>query len=307
MLFCFRGVALSMRQDITHEAKPSRELAMVNLTGLMQLGEGRPEVGIGLIDGDVARQLPDFEGVDMRSVGMDHPAGGAGTDHGTFVAGILSARRSSVAPAISPGCSLLVRPVFADSEYDPAESPKASPKALSQAITECVDAGARVLNLSAALVGRSPGGERILRAALDHAMLRGVVVVAAAGNQGRVGSSAMTGHPWVTPVVALDVARRPTHTSDLGSSIGRHGLCAPGEHVTSLSLDGRPVEGSGTSVAAPFVTGAIALLWSQFPQAPAAAVRWAVSMSAIVRRSVVPPVLDAGHAYLRLRQLIQGG
>lgn len=307
LLFCFRGVALSMHQDMALEAEPARELAATNLTGIMRLGEGRPEISIGLIDGDVERQLPDFEGVDIRHVGMDRPAAGRGTDHGTFVAGILSARRSSVAPAISPGCRLLVRPVFADPEHGPAGSPRASPAALSQAITECVDAGARVLNLSAALIGRSPGGERLLRAALDHAMQRGVLVVAAAGNQGGVGGSAMTGHPWVTPVAGHDVAGRPARTSDLGPSIGRRGLCAPGEHVVSLSRDGRPVEGSGTSVAAPFVTGTIALLWSQFPQAPAAAVRWAVSMSATVRRSIVPPVLDAGQAYLRLRQSIQGG
>jgi subtilisin family serine protease len=296
-----------MRQDTDPEAEPARELAAANLTALMRLGEGRPEVGIGLIDGDVARQLPDFEGVDIRQVGVNRPPADGSIDHGTFVAGILSARRTSAAPAISPGCRLLVRPVFTDPEPGPAGSPEASPAALSQAIADCVDAGARVLNLSAALVGRSPAGERVLRAALDHAMHRGVLVVAAAGNQGRVGGSALTGHPWVTPVVGLDVAGRPTHHSDLGPSIGRRGLCAPGECIVSLARDGQPVEGSGTSVAAPFVTGTIALLWSQFPQAPAAAVRWAVSMSATVRRSIVPPVLDAGQSYLRLRRSIQGG
>jgi len=40
--------------------------------------------------------------------------------------------------------------------------------------------------------------------------------------------------------------------------------------VTSLGSEGRPLTLGGTSVATPFVTGAIALLWSEFPAASAA-------------------------------------
>jgi subtilisin family serine protease len=54
----------------------------------------------------------------------------------------------------------------------------------------------------------------------------------------------------------------------------------------------------GTSVATPFVTGAIALLWSEFPAATAAEVKLAVTQSNGVRRTtVVPPLLDAWAAY----------
>ena len=49
-------------------------------------------------------------------------------------------------------------------------------------------------------------------------------MVAAAGNQGTLGSSAITRHPWVIPVVACDLRGRPMNESNLGSSIGRRGL-----------------------------------------------------------------------------------
>jgi hypothetical protein len=93
--------------------------------------------------------------------------------------------------------------------------PSATPDELAVAIAECIESGARILNLSAALTQPSLSGERDLEESLDFAARRRVHVVAAAGNQGVVGSSAITRHPWVIPVVAyspsqLDVAPCPT-------------------------------------------------------------------------------------------------
>ena len=99
------------------------------------------------------------------------------------------------------------------------------------------------------------------------------------------------------PVVAFDLAGRPLALSDLGWSAGRGGLGAPGEGVTSLSSEGESPPVAGTSIAAPFVTGAIALLWSLFPDAGAAEIKAAVVASAGSRRSITPPALDAWRAY----------
>jgi subtilisin family serine protease len=58
---------------------------------------------------------------------------------------------------------------------------------------------------------------------------------------------------------------------------------------------------SGSSAAAPVVTGAIALLWSEFEAATADEIRSAVlTRSLIDRRSIVPPLLDAEAAWQRL-------
>ena len=176
--------------------------------------------------------------------------------------------------------------------------PSATPQELAAAIHEVVKAGARVINLSAALLQPTSHGVQSLQQALDFAAARGVITVAAAGNQGAVGSSAITRHPWVIAVIGCDVNGRPTAESNLGSSIGRWGLAAPGESITSLGTNGKPQTSRGTSVAAPFVTGAIALLWSEFPGACATRIKQAVTQAGKrSRRTIAPPLLDAWAAY----------
>jgi subtilisin family serine protease len=176
--------------------------------------------------------------------------------------------------------------------------PSATPGELAKAIVECIEGGARVLNLSAAFAQPSSRGERELEEALDYAAQLGIIVVAAAGNQGTIGSSGITRHPWVIPVAACDLRGRPVGQTNLGSSVGRRGLLAPGEGVTSLSAEGAPRTLGGTSVAAPFVTGTIALLWLMFPRASAAEVKHAVTSAYGRRRiTVVPPLLDAWASY----------
>jgi subtilisin family serine protease len=277
-------------------------LDVVGLSRLMERTPGRPEVVVGLIDGPVAANHADLATESIRSLpsplaGPSARATGAAGAHGTYVAGILSARRDSRAPAICPGCTLLVRPIFLEPAAVSADTPSASPDELADAIVDCVAAGARVLNLSVALAAPSPNRELKLEQALDHAAARGALVVAAAGNQGTIGGSAITRHPWVIPVVACDSRGWPLGMSNLGSSIGRRGLMAPGDHITSLEASGQSVTSGGTSAAAPFVTGAIALLWSMFPEASAAGVKSAVTGAGARRPTVVPPLLDAWGAY----------
>jgi subtilisin family serine protease len=289
-----------------------RVLDLVKLTELMDLTSGRPEIVVGLIDGPVAIDHPDLASETIRetpgqSTGACSQASSAACIHGTFVAGILGAKRDSVAPAICPDCTLLVRPIFKEAtsgnrriRSDSVEAlPSATPQDLAEAIIETIDAGARVLNLSAALAQPSINGERELEEALSYAASGGVIVVAAAGNQGTIGSSAITRHPWVISIVACDLQGRPSSQSNLASSIARRGLRAPGENVTSLGVEAKPLTLAGTSVAAPFVTGTIALLWSEFPHASAVEVLLAVSTKAYNRRTstIVPPLLDAWRAY----------
>jgi subtilisin family serine protease len=269
----------------------------------MERTSGRRELTIGLIDGPVALGDPELAGERIREV----PGGAQGRcvrddsvacQHGTFVAGILCAKRKSAAPAICPGCTLLVRPIFAETTPAGTQMPSATPEELAEAIRGCIDAGALVLNLSAALVQSSSRGEHSLEEALEYAARRGAVVVVAAGNQGAVGSSALTRCPWVIPVAACDQRGRPLGQSNLGSSIGRRGLSAPGEDITSLGAGGGPLTLAGTSAATPFVTGAAALLWSEFPAATAAEIRFALTRAGGARRhTVVPPLLDAWGAY----------
>jgi subtilisin family serine protease len=285
---------------------PSRPLGLVQLTELMERTSGQPEVVLGLVDGPVASEHPDLATDHIREIpgrlpGRCTQSTSTACLHGTFIAGMLLGRRGSASPAICPGCTLLLCPIFAESPQGDALVPSASPAEVARAVIALVDAGTRIINLSAALDYPSHKGGRELGEAFDEAARRGVIVVAAAGNQGSVGSSVITRHPWVLPVAACDLTGRPLEYSNLGSSIGRRGLSAPGVGITSLAAEGEPHELGGTSVAAPLVSGAIALLWSEFPELTAAEIRHIVSLAGLSRRrAIVPPLFNAWRAYQRL-------
>lgn len=274
-------------------------LDLITLAPLMAITRGRSDVRIGLIDGPVLIDHVDLRDARIRQIGRGtgttcSMSSSAACVHGTFVAGILSASRHSTAPAICPGCTLLVRPIFVET----ASTPSATPTELAAAIIDCIDAGAHVINLSLGLARLSSNEENALDEALNHALKRGVIVVAAAGNQATLGSSPITRHSWVISVAACDLQGRPTHESTIGRSIGRRGLSAPGDGVTSLGCQSQPLTLGGSSVAVPFVTGTIALLYSLFPQLSAAWIRFAITHSTKARQAtVVPPLLDAAAAF----------
>lgn|SRR5262249_18975163 len=274
-------------------------LDLVQLSELMKHSKGRRELIVAMIDGPVAITHPALATRPIREIPANPKAACARASsiacrHGTFVAGILCAERGSTAPAICPECTLLVRPIFSEGPSGDAQIPIASPLELAVAIVECVDAGARVVNLSAALSQPSRRDEQALADALDYSARRGVIVVAASGNDGAVGGSPITRHRWVIPVTACTSRGMPMSSSNLGHSIGRRGLRAPGDRVTSLAAEGGSDTFGGTSAAAPFVTGTIALVWSDLPGASAAQVKQAVTDAHLPRHpGVVPPLLNS--------------
>jgi len=286
-------------------------LGLVNLTTLMERSSGHPSIGVGLIDGPIARSHPDLGGASIREIlgnngGTCKQPSSIACQHGTFVAGILCAKRGSIAPSICPLCTFIIHPIFSENASIDAQMPSAKPEELARAILSCVNAGARVVNLSLALGQPSSKEERDLEAALDYAVKRGVLIVAAAGNQGTLGSTTITRHPWVIPVVASTNFGQPIKQSNLGNSIGKRGLSAPGDQVTSLGAAGQPLTFGGTSAAAPFVTGAIALLWSLFPDSTASQIKQVITQAHRSRRAtVVPPLLDAWAAYQELAAAVK--
>src|SRR4051812_35627259 len=75
-------------------------LALVKLPALMERSAGTASVPIALVDGPVATSHPDLSEATIRAVGggpdvvctLHHSSA---CDHGTFVAGILAAKRGS--------------------------------------------------------------------------------------------------------------------------------------------------------------------------------------------------------------------
>ena len=134
--------------------------------------------------------------------------------HGTFIAGMLCAKRGSSASAICPDCKLLLYPIFSEGGKEEALNsknnaglllPSTTPKELSNAIIETVDAGAKIINLSAGLSTSSLLAYKELEEAYDYAMRKGVIVVTALGNQGNIGGYlSILSHRWLIPVAACD-------------------------------------------------------------------------------------------------------
>jgi subtilisin family serine protease len=108
-----------------------------------------------MVDGPIAIRHADLAGSGVREVAGDARTRCAQTDsaacvHGTCVAGILSAKRGSTAPAI-----LLVNPVFSEPAAGSAERPSSTQEELAAAILKWIEAGGRVANLSLAVIRSS--------------------------------------------------------------------------------------------------------------------------------------------------------
>ena len=278
-------------------------MELVRLAPLMQRSTGRAEIGVALIDGPVLISSPSLWGTNIRQMKSEIPSrctepSSNACKHGTRVASILAARRGSHAPAICPDCTLLIRTVFSEKSKSVGEIPKASAGELAQAILDAVQSRARVINLSLTVAATSTRDKNELEDAISYAATSGVIVAVAAGNQREVGGSLLSSHPWPIPVAGSDWRGQPTVTTNLGRSIGRHGLRGPSENIPSFGPNGQVETFSGTSAAVPFVSGTIALLWSEFPAASASAVKLAImGAEQSARRAIVPPLLDAQAAY----------
>ncbi len=299
--------ALTISARAETERNPDAALRLVGLPELMGITAGAPNIAIALIDGPIAVNHPDLAIENMRLLPGRTGATCASLEsvactHATYVAGILHAKRDSLTPGICPGCPLLVRPIFSEMEAVPETDgvPNATMEELAVAIVEVMDSGARMINLSIELAETTSRPQQPIDQALEQAARRGVIVVAAAGNQGMLGSSAITRHPWVIPVVACNNNGHVLALSNLGASIGRNGLMAPGTDIASLAAPGGHAKFSGSSAAVPFVTGTVALLWSIFPRASGGELRLAITGSLARRRSVTPPLLNALAAYRTL-------
>ncbi len=205
------------------------------------------EPGLDVVDGDL-EPWETRDGLDEDGDGdVDEAAG-----HGTFVA--------SVVGLVAPGATIVPYRVLDD---DGGGTAYGLALALADAIRRHVD----VINLS--LAYRTPS--RAVDALLAEAERRGIVVVASAGNDGapELPYPASDGHTLAVTALAADGSGLAAFANTGPSPI----LAAPGEDVFG-ALDGRQWgTSSGSSMAAPFVSGAAALLLELDPRLDPGVVR----------------------------------
>jgi subtilisin family serine protease/Leucine-rich repeat (LRR) protein len=119
---------------------------------------------------------------------------------------------------------------------------------VAAAMVYAADNGAAIINLS--LGGASPSS--ILEDAVNYATSRGVMVIAAAGNTGQEGVLYPAAYEPVIAVASVDPDLQRSSFSSYGLEID---LLAPGHDILTTKRDGSYGLMSGTSFAAPHVTG----------------------------------------------------
>jgi hypothetical protein len=188
-------------------------------------------------------------------IGLGYAGTGEAGHHGTAVAA-LAAGSSADASGVAPAATVLsIRVIGTDGQSDVFT--------VTQGIVAGVDAGAQIINLSLGGYGTS----EVLSRAIAYARSRGVVIVAAAGNDGADRLVWPAADPRVVSVGATDATGRLADFSNSGAQLR---LTAPGVGIRTADLNQTRSLFSGTSASAPVVSGALAALMSQTPGLTAA-------------------------------------
>ncbi len=194
---------------------------------------------------------------------------GPASDHGTHVAGIIGAARANQLgiDGIASGAQIMaIRAVPDGDERD---------KDIANAIRYAVDNGARIINMS---FGKSYSPQKYLvDDAVRYAESKGVLLVHAAGNSSRNNDRS---NNFPNPVYEdsrevcttwIEVGASGPTLDVLAADFTNYGkksvdIFAPGVDIMSTMPDNAYAKNSGTSMAAPVVSGVAALILSYYPE-----------------------------------------
>ena len=238
----------------------------IQLPAAWDLTGGTKTVKVAIIDTGIDSKHPDLAGqvvggrdfVNNDSDPMDDQG------HGTHVAGTVAAlTNNGVGVAgIAWGSSLVAVKVL-------GANGSGYTSAIADGINYAVSQGAKVINMS---LGSSQTNTT-LTTAVNNALAAGVVVVCAAGNDGR-------STPMYPAAIKGVVAVGSTDSLDNRSSFSNYGtwvtVAAPGSGIVSTYKGGGYQTMSGTSMASPHVAGVAALIRSRYPDWTAAQVKAAI-------------------------------
>lgn len=264
------GPAASVPQMVTPavavaDVAETKGTDITTIPGLKELWEetlGDPSVCIAVLDGPVDLSHPCFEGANISNLESMVPSDvddGPASQHGTHVASVIFGQHQSEVKGIAPKCRGLSIPIFQDNNDKSSFAP-CSQVDLARAISQAVEAGANIINISGGQFSPSGAAHPILSDVVRKCADRGVLLVAAAGNQGCECLHIPGAIPSVLAVGAMDGDGDPLQFSNWG--YGAQGILALGEGIQGASPMGKVSIRSGTSFAAPIVSGLSGLLMS---------------------------------------------
>ncbi len=259
----------------TQEFADSNGLDNINAKPAFEAGGDGAGVVVGIVDSGIDADHLEFRGrvsPASRDVTLDRatPTIEDEDGHGTLVAGIIGANRNNLGiMGVAFNSTLLI--ARADSPKSCANDKDGcsfAERDIAAGIRLAVANGARVINIS---LGGDNFGFAMLNA-VREAAAADVLVVIAAGNDSTADPSgfaqvaldpAVQGHVLV--VGATTQFDTLTGFSDMAGILQDFFLVAPGQSVRSTFINNQLATASGTSFAAPFVSGAVAVMAQLFP------------------------------------------
>ncbi len=213
------------------------------------LGRG---VTVAVLDTAVGYHPALSEGRILRLDRQASDRRGAGALHGTAVASLIGGNGTAGIHGPAPGTRIVSIPVM-------GPDGQGNSFALAQAIVQAVTLNAQIINLSLGTWGDSA----LLRDAIAHARDNQVAIVAAVGNHGVNAVAYPARYPGVLAVGGVDAEGRHVYFSNRGPAVD---LVAPAYGVFAAGPNDRAAAFSGTSAAAPLVSGALAALLTRHRQ-----------------------------------------
>ncbi|GGN46418.1 type VII secretion-associated serine protease [Streptomyces kronopolitis] len=246
-------------------------------------------VTVAVLDTGVDANHPDLDGQvlpeqDLVGFGA-RPGDRAWAQHGTGMASIIAghghgAGRQDGVLGLAPEARILpVRVILEDDDPQRERARTQKAGALADGIRWAADHGADVINMSLGDDSESAHPEPREDAAIQYALGKGIPVVASAGNGGQKGNhvSYPAAYPGVIAATAV------THVGARARFSTRHWyatVSAPGFDIVMADTGSGYLSGWGTSPAAAFVSGAVALIRSAHPDLSPAQIRQLLTSTA---------------------------
>jgi hypothetical protein len=228
-----------------------------------ELGLTGAGVKVAVIDTGISKHHPDLKVAGGKSFVEGSSSYHDNNGHGTHVAGIIAAQNNDIGSiGVAPGVEM-----FAIKSLD--EEGNGNQTDVIAGIEWAIENDIDIINLSIT----SPLSTIALKSVLEKANDRGILVIAASGNDttgsGQIGNDIMypARYPTVIGVGATNKENGKPIFSYVGSSLE---YVAPGERIYSTYVSENGTSNgyaymSGTSMATPYVTGVLALYKEVFP------------------------------------------
>lgn len=243
-------------------------LSRIDLPKAWDITKGSADVTIAVLDTGIKADHPEFRGRLLPGYDfVNHDADPSDDNgHGTLVAGIIAASPNQ-SGIVGIDLNAKILPVKVSNRQGNGSVIDAV-----SGIYYAIERGADVINMSYSSYEYS----EVEATAIAEAHSKGIVLVAAAGNDGGDNWSYPASYKEVISVASTNNRDEPSTFSNSGDFID---LAAPGEDIIGPSYMGGYQVGSGTSFSAPIVSGIAGLILAEHRDWNPAQIEWAMELT----------------------------